>query len=74
MQLLWRLQHGELPATTDIKQAVILIGTNDLKAYHEQQVSPVRYHELTAGLLGIREFDDADSLLCLASQLALDLA
>ena len=38
MQLLWRLQHGELPTTTDTKQAVVLIGTNDLTAYHQHQV------------------------------------
>lgn len=38
VQLLWRIQNGELPATTDTKQAVVLIGTNDLTAYHQHQV------------------------------------
>lgn len=38
IQLLWRIQNGELPATTDTKQAVVLIGTNDLTAYHQHQV------------------------------------
>ena len=39
VQLLWRLQHGELPTTTDTKQAVVLIGTNDMTAYHQHQAS-----------------------------------
>lgn len=39
IQLLWRIQHGELPVTTDTKQAVVLIGTNDLTAYHQHQLS-----------------------------------
>ena len=38
VQLLWRIQNGELPVTTDTKQAVVLIGTNDLTAYHQHQV------------------------------------
>jgi hypothetical protein len=38
IQLLWRIQNGELPVTTDTKQAVVLIGTNDLTAYHQHQV------------------------------------
>lgn len=39
VQLLWRIQNGELPATTDTKQAVVLIGTNDLTAYHQHQLT-----------------------------------
>lgn len=44
VQLLWRLQHGELPTKTDTKQAVVLIGTNDLTAYHQHQVHFVLHH------------------------------
>ncbi len=45
VQLLWRIQNGELPATTDTKQAVVLIGTNDLTAYHQHQVQTLNAFE-----------------------------
>lgn len=51
VQLLWRLQHGELPTTTDTKQAVVLIGTNDLTAYHLHQASFCAASELSLDML-----------------------
>ncbi|KAL3147257.1 platelet-activating factor acetyltransferase activity protein [Trebouxia sp. C0010 RCD-2024] len=57
VQLLWRLQHGELPATTDIKQAVILIGTNDLTAYHQHQLTDAdeTASAVSAGVIAVCE-------------------
>ena len=40
IQLLWRLQNGELPTTTDTKHALVHIGSNDLTSYHLHQVLP----------------------------------